>query len=137
MYFKDERDLVDYAKMARVLALDANALGNRKGAFPQKVIFNDPATIVLWNDGTKTVVKCSENDIYDPEKGLAMAVSKKYFESIGLNYRSEFRKHCREYKKEDIDIIAKIPMFEHRSLMDEVCENVTLRMSEALKKIMP
>lgn len=24
----------------------------------KKVIFNDPATIVLWNDGTKTVVKC-------------------------------------------------------------------------------
>lgn len=43
----------------------------------KKVIFNDPATIVIWTDGTKTVVKCSENDIFDPEKGLAMAIVKK------------------------------------------------------------
>lgn len=41
------------------------------------VIYNPPATIVLWTDKTKTVVKCCENDIYDPEKGFAMAVIKK------------------------------------------------------------
>lgn len=40
------------------------------------VIFNDPATIVFWADGTKTVVK-ADNEPYDPEKGLAMAISKK------------------------------------------------------------
>lgn len=28
----------------------------------RKVIFNDPATVVLWSDGTKTVVKCGPND---------------------------------------------------------------------------
>lgn len=43
----------------------------------KKVIFNAPATIVLWNDGTKTVVKCSEGDIFDPEKGLAFCFLKK------------------------------------------------------------
>lgn len=42
-----------------------------------KVIYNPPATIILWSDKTKTVVKCCENDIYDPEKGFAMAVIKK------------------------------------------------------------
>ncbi len=42
-----------------------------------KVIYNPPATIILWTDKTKTVVKCCENDIYDPEKGFAMAVIKK------------------------------------------------------------
>lgn len=26
----------------------------------ERVIFNAPATIVFWNDGTKTVVKCQE-----------------------------------------------------------------------------
>lgn len=41
------------------------------------VIFNDPATIVFWSDGTKTVVKCCEDDDFDEEKGLAMAVLKK------------------------------------------------------------
>ena len=50
----------------------------------QKVIFNDPATIVIWADGTKTVVKC-DCELYDPEKGLAMAISKKALGNNG-NY---------------------------------------------------
>lgn len=50
----------------------ANNLPNIK-----KVIFNKPATIVLWEDGTKTVVKCSNEDAWDPEKGLAMCIIKK------------------------------------------------------------
>ena len=60
----------------------------------KNVIFNDPATIVLWSDGTKTVVKCGENDIYDPEKGLAMAVAKKYLgtNKSHSNYMDEFKK---------------------------------------------
>ena len=43
----------------------------------KKVIFSDPATIVLWEDGTKTVVKTQKGDQYDPEKGLAMACMRK------------------------------------------------------------
>lgn len=43
----------------------------------EKVIFNEPATIVIWKDKTKTVVKCQEGDEFDPEKGLAMAIAKK------------------------------------------------------------
>ena len=43
----------------------------------KKVIFNPPATIVLWEDGQKTVVKCSENDEYDYEKGLALCFMKR------------------------------------------------------------
>ena len=52
----------------------------------KKVIFNEPATIVFWADGTKTVVKCGEDDIWDPEKGLAMAVTKKFFANEGFYY---------------------------------------------------
>ena len=45
-------------------------------ATPKKVVRNGPATIVFWKDGTKTVVKCHDED-YDPEKGLAMALARK------------------------------------------------------------
>lgn len=55
------------------------------------VIFNGPATIVMWMDGTKTVVKCQDGDAFDPEKGLAMAISKKAFGNKG--------KYCDEMKK--------------------------------------
>lgn len=52
----------------------------------KKVIFNDPATIVYWDDDTKTVVKC-QNESFDSEKGLAMAICKKL---MGLK---DFYKH--------------------------------------------
>lgn len=54
------------------------------------VIFNNPATIVFWQDGTKTVVK-AENEDYDPEKGLAMAIAKRALGNEG-NYYNVFRK---------------------------------------------
>lgn len=57
----------------------------------KKVVFNEPATIVLWSDNTKTVVKCAEGDAYDPEKGLAMAIAKKALGNEG-NYYNTFRK---------------------------------------------
>ena len=56
----------------------------------KNVIFNDPATIVFWDDGTKTVVK-AENEPFDPEKGLAMAIAKKALGNKG-NYYNEFKK---------------------------------------------
>lgn len=57
----------------------------------KNVIFNDPATIVFWSDGTKTVVKCQDGEPYDAEKGLAMAISKKAFGNKG-NYCNVFKK---------------------------------------------
>ena len=57
----------------------------------KKVVFNDPATIILWEDGTKSVVKCGKRDDYDPEKGLAMAITKKALGNSG-NYYNEIRK---------------------------------------------
>ena len=43
----------------------------------KKVIFNPPATVVYWSDGSKTVVKWNVKENFDPEKGLAMAVAKR------------------------------------------------------------
>lgn len=57
----------------------------------KNVIFNEPATIVMWSDGTKTVVKCQEGEGYDPEKGMAMAISKKALGNKG-NYCEVFKK---------------------------------------------
>lgn len=62
----------------------------------KKVIFNNPATIVYWEDRTKTVVKC-EKEKYDPEKGLAMAIAKKALGNQG-NYFEVFKKWIGEDK---------------------------------------
>lgn len=79
----------------------------RKPIKIKKVIFNNPATIVMWSDGTKTVVKCSERDTYDPEKGLAMAIAKKSFGNKG-NYYKEIKYWLPE-ESEKQDIIVTTP----------------------------
>ena len=68
----------------------------------KQVIFNDPATIVYWTDGTRTVVKCQDGDIYDPEKGLAMAISKKALGNKG-NYCEVFKQWLPEEEVETLD----------------------------------
>lgn len=64
----------------------------------KNVIFNDPATIVFWTDGTKTVVKCQEGDIFDPEKGLTMAIAKKVYGNKG-SYCNAIKKWCEPYRE--------------------------------------
>lgn len=63
----------------------------------KQVIFNDPATIVIWADGEKTVVKCQNGEPYDPEKGLTMAITKRALGNKG-NYFDEIKKWTKEYK---------------------------------------
>lgn len=70
----------------------------KPGATIKNVIFNDPATIVFWTDGTKTVVKCQEGEIYDREKGLAMAISKK---TLGFNKRDYYNIFTKWLAKDD------------------------------------
>ena len=80
-----------------------------------KVIFNDPATIVIWSDGTKTVVKCDERDEFDPEKGLAMAICKKHFG--GGFYNDIFKKWIPEETPE-IEIDGQISMTDIAEKLD-------------------
>lgn len=65
----------------------------------KKVIFNNPATIVFWMDGTKTVVKAANED-FDPEKGLAMAIAKKALGNEG-NYFNKIKEWTESYNEAD------------------------------------
>lgn len=78
----------------------------------KKVIFNDPATIVLWDDGTKTVVKCSEGDTYSEWSGLAFCICKKL---MGDEFHKVFKHWC---DRDDIRTLIReifIPYYERRS----------------------
>jgi hypothetical protein len=59
-----------------------------------KVVFNNPATIILWKDGTKTVVKCQNGETFDEEKGFVMAYLKKL-----LGNDNTFNKEIKKYVK--------------------------------------
>lgn len=55
-----------------------------------KVIVNGPATIVLWSDGDKTVVKCAKDEPWDEEKAFALCIAKKALGNKG-NYYNKIR----------------------------------------------
>ena len=63
-----------------------------------KVIFSGPCTIVMWSDGDKTIVRCGEDDTFDKEKGLAMAISKKMLgnNKSKSNYYDIFKEYIQE-----------------------------------------
>lgn len=76
-----------------VITMNADGIKIVRVKMPEieKVIFNAPATIVKWKDGTKTVVKCGRGELWDPEKGLAMAICKRIMGNKG-NYNEVFKK---------------------------------------------
>lgn len=91
-------DLQMLEHQLRVQEVMNNNMNQKKLPGIKKVIFNDPATIVMWNDGTKTIVKYDEKTksgkkkkAFDPEKGLAMAIAKKALGNEG-NYYETFKK---------------------------------------------
>lgn len=61
---------------------------------PKKVIFNGEVTIVLWTDGTKTVVRWDCGSEYSKEKAVMYATLKKVFGNTTkmLRYIQEFEK---------------------------------------------
>lgn len=79
-----------------------------------KVIFNDPATIVFWCDGTKTVVKAQNGEKYDPEKGLMAAITKKALGNKG-NYYNVIEKWVGKYK-EPATVYKMVPLTEEDEL---------------------
>lgn len=55
------------------------------GIYIDKVMYSNPATIVMWSDGTKTVTKAHGGDVYNPEVGLVMCVLKKLYGSTKVH----------------------------------------------------
>lgn len=97
------RKPTDISKEMAMLGL----IGTEKKMEIERVIFNDPATIVLWEDGIKTVVKCDVDDIYDPEKGLAMAIAKRFLGNKG-NYYKVFKKWLSEEENINFDPVTRL-----------------------------
>ena len=75
----------------------------------KRVIYSDPATIVFWSDGTKTVSKCHAGDEYSPECGLILCTLKKL---VGANHVRELLSDWVTY--EDIVMDIKDVRNKHR-----------------------
>lgn len=58
----------------------------------KKVIFNPPATVVLWEDGTKTVVKCDKEEEFNETTGIALCYMKKALGNTSRELNKALRK---------------------------------------------
>lgn len=85
----------------------------------KNVIFNDPATVVMWEDGTKTVVKCQPGDTYSKETGLALCIAKKYLGNKG-NFNEVFKKWIPE-EAEPVEKVDGISVEKMRAALYEHC----------------
>ena len=88
------------------------------------IIFNGPATVIIWKDGTKTVTKCSGDDAFDPEKGIMAALLKKL---IGNTYNDLFTEYIPPYTDEDKEIYMK-----NKETVDKLLE--TKKLTEEQKE---
>ena len=61
----------------------------------KQIIYSGPKTIVIWKDGSKTIVSCGEGDQYDEYAGFCAAITKKIFSST-----SKAKKIMKQYIKE-------------------------------------
>lgn len=73
-YFDVIKPITDFVNNSHVAWGDTMGTG----LYITKVIYNDPATIVFWSDGSKTTSKCSGTDVYNPQVGLLIATLKKF-----------------------------------------------------------
>lgn len=96
-----------------------------------KVIFNPPATIVIWEDKTKTVVKCMDDTVFDPDVGLAMCISKKV---LGDKFKSTFRKYVNEYNAAQIQEKLDAVNFDWNVVRDSMVD-VLKSINEKVNKI--
>lgn len=90
VYLKVNDDYVPFESLAEIdltdatFVIDQRALGGYiscapRQITPRKVIFSGPKTIVIWEDGTKTIVGCAEGQEYDEYAGFCAALAKKIF----------------------------------------------------------
>lgn len=68
----------------------------------KKIMYKPPATIVFWNDGTKTVAVCEKEDTYNRELGFALCVlKKKYGNKKVHDMLDKYVHNATEYSKND------------------------------------
>lgn len=61
----------------------------------KRVKYDNPWTIVFWDDGTVTKSKCHENDMWSESAGFNACVAKRYFQTTGA-YNKVMKTYCHE-----------------------------------------
>ena len=102
---KSPHDVTDYCKNEVLATIKLAETKNFSSLNVSKIIFNPPATIVFWEDGTKTVVKCAAEDGFSEYYGFLEALGKKVYENNSqIKKLIDKKAEWHENKKDEKDI---------------------------------
>ncbi len=102
----------------------------------KQVKFNPPATVVFWNDNTKTVVKAQDGEKFDQEKGLALAIVKKIYGNTG-SYYEIFKEFCEDDSDpytEFIDSHADVIVAYVNACFEKAKDTIKTRLIKEIRK---
>ena len=99
----DDNNIDSFAKLWKVVCgeCDSEIIHSHDESKDQmvveRVIFNPPATIIYFDDGSKSVVKCGQHDEFNPDAGLALALLKHACEQSGCNFHKVLKHYTASY----------------------------------------
>lgn len=99
-----------------------------------QVIFSGPATVILWEDGEKTMVKCAEDQTYDKYSGFCAAVCKRLFGS-STAVKKLIEDRDPEVRRQRLEEIRKAQAEEHRAKERAAQAKKILRDLEAMPSL--
>lgn len=97
-----------------------------------RVIYNDPATIIFWKDGSKTVVKCAEGEKFSKYNGLTAAIAKRLYGGNAYIKRM-VQEGYDEVAKKKAQREAKIEKLDKKSQKSSFCCNKFDKKAESYK----
>lgn len=112
IYFKDGSLVYEYDPVGNIVVKCQDKTTCSPNSFIpniKRIIYSDKHTIVIWEDGSKTIVKCAGDETFDEYTGFCAAVAKKLFKSTSAVKKViERKKHVVQQKpKGDTWIIKK------------------------------
>ena len=92
-FTNDKGGIETVRTITKAIPLDKES--NTNGFAIKNVFFNEKegVTVVLWDDGTKTILHCAQGEQFDREKGLALAYMKRYLGNKS-NFNNVIKKYC-------------------------------------------
>lgn len=128
---KFPRDIANYCENDVLMTMKAAETKNFYSLNVSKIIFNPPATIVFWEDGTKTVVKCAAEDEFSEYYGFLASLGKKVYENNNqikklIDKKAEWHENKKDEKEipdVSVDSLGKVLEYLCTGTFDRYDEN--------------
>lgn len=124
----------DYVIVKGIINLNELEKEQRIGTLPEKYIINDRATILFWNDGTKTIVKRAKEDEYNKKIGFLWAYFQKN-SGLSKTKANEYLDNLTDDPSKIFKIYRKIDEKYMSNLFNDAVKNAYNNISQIAKSM--